>query len=93
MSDLAAKAAPPTRLDLAARYRRVAGGRLAILLALVLAIVCSLVLDLHAGPATLGFSDVVYGLLDPDTLSVRDRVVLWSVRLPDALIALAVGTG
>jgi len=54
-------------------------------------IVASLLLDLQAGPAALGLAEVFQGLLDPASLELRQRIILWEVRLPDALIALAVG--
>jgi len=58
---------------------------------LLLAIVCSLLLDVSAGPAQLGLADVFKGIIAPDSLSLRHRIILIDVRLPDALIALAVG--
>lgn len=51
----------------------------------------SLMLDLSAGPAGLALGDIVGGLLDPDSMDIRHRVILWQVRLPDALIAVVVG--
>jgi len=48
-------------------------------------------LDLMAGPAGLSAEQIVLGLFDPHGLELRHRIILWQVRLPDALIALAVG--
>lgn len=62
-----------------------------LLLAMAIALLCSFLLDLHAGPASLSFGDLLQGLINPDSLSPRYQVILWQVRLPDALIALAVG--
>lgn len=74
-----------SRFDGIRRRRRLLTGLL------LLATLASLVLDLQAGPAALDLGDVVAGLLDPDALELRQRIILWEVRLPDALIALAVG--
>jgi iron complex transport system permease protein len=54
-------------------------------------LVLAFLLDLRAGPAGLGFLEILDGLLDPDSLEPRHRVILWQVRLPDALIAVVVG--
>ena len=51
----------------------------------------SLLLDLSAGPAGLGIGDILGGIVDPESLDIRHRVILWQVRLPDALIAVVVG--
>ncbi|WPZ32363.1 iron ABC transporter permease [Thalassobaculum sp. OXR-137] len=65
--------------------------RTAVLAALSTALMLSLLLDLSAGPAGLGLWDIVVGILDPDSLDPRHRVILWQVRMPDALIAVVVG--
>lgn len=65
--------------------------RYMILLLLSAGLVLSLLLDLSAGPAGLGVFDILRGLLDPESLDPRHRVILWQVRMPDALIAVVVG--
>lgn len=62
---------------------------LALLLGAALLLVFAL--DLTAGPADLGLGQLLHGLVAPDSLGLRARVIVWDVRLPDALIALAVG--
>lgn len=62
-----------------------------LLVAMAIALLCSLLLDLHAGPASLSYAELLQGLINPDSLPPRYRVILWEVRLPDALIALSVG--
>lgn len=76
---------------LARGHARLIGRRRLILALLAATLVISLTLDLSAGPAGLSAADIVTGLLDPSSLSPRDRVVLWDIRLPDALIAVLVG--
>ncbi|WP_235914014.1 FecCD family ABC transporter permease [Curvivirga aplysinae] len=72
-------------------FLRLNGRRYLILAGLSIALLASLWLDLIAGPAGLSAGQILSGLLDPETLELRYRIILWDVRLPDALIALAVG--
>lgn len=76
---------------LAARYRRFAALRLWLLAAMALVLCATFVLDLATGPSGLPFADVVAGLLRPSGLPVEQRVILWEVRLPYAVMALLVG--
>jgi iron complex transport system permease protein len=77
--------------SLLARFGRITGRRRGVLFMLATGLAVSLCLDLLAGPAELDVRRVIAGLLDPESLSLRHRIILWEVRLPDALIALAVG--
>src|SRR5690606_15000540 len=72
-------------------FRRLALRRASVLLALVVGMVMTLLLDLQAGPANLTLQQIVQGIWNADSLELRHRIILWDVRLPDALIALAVG--
>ena len=74
-----------------ARLNRIRFRRQVILGLLALAAIASLGLDLQAGPAALELTDIFYGVMDPASLDLRQRIILWEVRLPDALIALSVG--
>ncbi|RKJ99117.1 FecCD family ABC transporter permease [Alicycliphilus denitrificans] len=76
---------------LAARYRRFAALRLWLLAAMAVVLCATLALDLATGPSGLPFADVVTGLLRPAGLPVEQRVILWEVRLPYAVMALLVG--
>ena len=51
----------------------------------------ALVLDVATGPSSLSFSTVVHGLFVPGALADGPRIILWDVRLPDALMAVVVG--
>ncbi|MBP5858411.1 iron ABC transporter permease [Marivibrio halodurans] len=73
------------------RFTRIKRRRVHLAFALALGLIAVFLLDLSAGPAALGLGDIVRGLFDPGSLELRDRIILWDVRLPDALIALAVG--
>ena len=81
-------AAAPT---LAARYRRFALRRLWLLAALTAVLLGALVLDVSTGPSALAFADVFAGLLHPAQLPLAQRVILWEVRLPYAVMAVLVG--
>lgn len=72
-------------------YKALTRRRYAALAALGAAIALVFLIDIAAGPADLGLGDVLRGLLDPETLDRRERVIVWDVRLPDALMALVVG--
>lgn len=83
--------AMPAEVSLARRYRRFSGARLAWIAALALALVSAFALDVATGPSAFAFGDVVRGLLRPDVLPIDQRVILWEVRLPQAVMALLVG--
>lgn len=78
-------------VSLGQQYRIIYRKRQLIILALFIGLLCSLVLDLLAGPADLSFITVLQGVFNPDSLNLRHRIILWDVRLPDALIAVSVG--
>ena len=77
--------------SLAARYRRFAALRLWLLAAMALVLCATLALDLATGPSGLPFADVMAGLLQPSAMPLEQRVILWEVRLPYAVMALLVG--
>ena len=67
------------------RRKRIMLGVFAILL------LASVLLDLALGPASYRIADVVRALLWPDTVPPQVRIVLWDIRMPVALMAVAVG--
>ncbi|WP_458237592.1 FecCD family ABC transporter permease [Pseudomonas sp. P5_A2_2] len=62
-----------------------------ILSGLVILLMCSVLLDLALGPASYSLSEVLGALFSPDSASPQVRVVMWDIRLPVALMAVAVG--
>ncbi len=78
-------------LPLAAGYGRIARRRAAILTGLAVALCLSVVADIVTGPSALSIAAVVGGLVDPASLGPGESVILWTVRLPYALMAVAVG--
>ena len=72
-------------------YRRLVLRKRLILAGLVALLSCSVLLDLALGPASYSFSEVLGALFSPDSASPQVRVVMWDIRLPVALMAVAVG--
>ncbi|WP_323118066.1 FecCD family ABC transporter permease [Burkholderia alba] len=81
--------AAPASLKL--RYRAVATRRLGALLLLAGVLAALIVADIATGPSPFAIRDIVAGLFYPDTLSLEQRVILWDVRLPYAIMAVLVG--
>lgn len=75
-----------TVLSLARGYRRFIIGRLATIAALALALVAAFVLDVATGPSGLRLADLLTAEHD-STLAV----ILWDIRLPQAVTAVLVG--
>ncbi|WP_223458055.1 FecCD family ABC transporter permease [Pseudomonas sp. A-R-26] len=72
-------------------YRRLVLRKRLILSGLVILLICSVLLDLALGPASYSLSEVLGALFSPDSASPQVRVVMWDIRLPVALMAVAVG--
>lgn len=73
-----------------AEYRRAAARRVTVLLGALLALVLGVLLDAATGPAFLPLSVVARAVLGyPSEASVH--AIVWSIRLPVALTAVAVG--
>jgi len=74
-----------------ARYRRITRQRTWLLAALAAALLASVAADVGTGPSGLPLATLVQGLLDPQALAPAERVILWNLRLPHALLAAAAG--
>ncbi|WP_207281990.1 iron ABC transporter permease [Pseudomonas sp. FW300-N2F2] len=72
-------------------YRRLVLRKRLILGGLTLLLICSVLLDLALGPARYSLDEVLGALFSPDSASPQVRVVMWDIRLPVALMAVAVG--
>ncbi|CAI8772350.1 iron ABC transporter permease [Pseudomonas sp. fls2-241-R2A-110] len=72
-------------------YRRLVLRKRLILAGLVILLLCSVLLDLALGPASYSLREVLGALFSPDSASPQVRVVMWDIRLPVALMAVAVG--
>ena len=72
-------------------YRARARRKILLLAGLAVLLALSLLFDLGLGPARYSPGEVVRAVLWPDSVSPQMRVVIWEVRLPIALMAVAVG--
>lgn len=79
------------RKPLAAQYRVIFMRRVMWLAVLGFALVVSVVLNVATGPSGMTVGDVILGLMDPAGLDQVQRVILWDVRLPFAMLAVVVG--
>jgi len=83
--------ANPALLAASHGYRRLLARRVCLLLVIGCALLGSVLLDLSTGSSGMGLGQLLQGLLHPQTLDVTDRVIIWNVRLPYALMAVLVG--
>lgn len=81
----------PAAVAALAGYRRIVRRRIVLIAALGAAMLASMLLDLTTGPSALRALDAILGLLAPGTLDRVTSVIVWEVRLPQALIAVLVG--
>ena len=51
----------------------------------------SFFVDMAVGPSMLNFNDVLKAVWSPDSVELSQRVIVWEVRMPYALMALLVG--
>ena len=75
----------------AASYRRLVRMRAGLLVGFAVVTILSLLIDLSTGPSSLSLLRVIEGLVSPKALAVGERVILWDVRLPYAMMAVFVG--
>ena len=74
-----------------ARYHALALRRQVLLAALVCLLCLSIVVDVSTGPADYSFATVVRAILIPSQADAQLNVIVWTIRMPSALMAVAVG--
>ncbi len=74
-----------------ASYARITRRRLYLLIVMFIALVLSVAIDILTGPSGLPLNTIIKGLFAPDSISQGEQVILWSIRLPYALMAIVVG--
>lgn len=87
MNTLTATSTPPLRHAYRAQSRR----KLLLLAGLALLLLLSFLADLSLGPASYSMGEVLRALLQPGQAPLQLHAVIWEVRLPIALMALAAG--
>lgn len=75
----------------AARYSGFVRNRQLIVAALVLVLIASFLADLSFGPSNLGPLDALKALFGLEGSTRVQNVIMWNVRLPQAVIAVLVG--
>ncbi|WP_369989540.1 FecCD family ABC transporter permease [Pseudomonas xanthosomatis] len=73
------------------RYRRLLWRRALLVAVLAALLLLSVLGDLASGASGMGLGQLLHGVFDPVTLSATERVIIWNVRLPYALMAVLVG--
>lgn len=95
MSDLPTPApavAPPDPVEaLQVAYAAMVRRRVVLLAVLAVAILVSLALDFSVGPSGLSPWHLLHILLHPEAAPPMERVIVWQIRLPYALMAVCVG--
>lgn len=72
-------------------YRLILRRRALLLCGLAVLALASLIVNVMVGTSTIDPSRLLHTLLDPDGAAAVDRVIVWTVRLPYAIAAIAVG--
>lgn len=73
------------------QYQRLLRRRLSLLAVLLAAIVACVLVDFTLGPSGLGLEALLHTLFHPQLADAGTRVIVWDIRLPYALMAVAVG--
>ena len=81
----------PVTATATADYRKRNAKRVKLVILGVLALLVVVSLDITIGPGNLPLADVLRTLADPRSASPRLAVIVWDLRLPIALMALAIG--
>lgn len=72
-------------------YRRLSRHRRLILGGLLLALLVSVFADVVLGPSGLSVPDALRAIVAPSTATPVEHAIVWDIRLPMALMAVAVG--
>jgi len=75
----------------ASNYRAILLRRSAWMVLLGVVICASIIMDFRLGPAGLSWQELTQTLFAPDAADPTTRVIVWDIRLPYALMAMAVG--
>jgi iron complex transport system permease protein len=82
---------PSCSAERAQRYGQMLQRRRLVVALLGVIVLVAFALDISIGPAGLGVEQTLNALLGLDGASRIERVILWSVRVPQALTAILVG--
>lgn len=79
------------QLTVVHNYKRIIAWRVFWLSILALGILVSLLLDLSMGSSGLTLTDLYRIIVDPESASKGQQIIVWGIRLPQALMAVLVG--
>jgi len=88
---LLSSSSPEDAADFATHWQRLRRQRLGLLAIILMVMGMTLILDLTTGPSALGIWDLTQLLINPETLTQAEKVILWNIRLPQALMAVIAG--
>ncbi|MEM9319448.1 MAG: iron ABC transporter permease [Pseudomonadota bacterium] len=72
-------------------YRRAIAKRIVIVVIATIALCTTILIDIVSGPYDASIGRVLHVILQPSVATVNENVVIWDLRLPVALMAVAVG--
>lgn len=89
--DVGQSAEASDEAERARRYHAMVRRRRTVIGVMTVMLAVALVVDIAVGPASLGLKRTVAALFGLEGAGATDGVILWSVRLPQALTAVLVG--
>lgn len=73
------------------QYKQITKRKSLILTVLLALLLGSVALDISLGPARYSIGEVISTLLHPGSSPIENKVIIWDIRLPVALMAVLVG--
>ncbi|MEP0963397.1 MAG: iron ABC transporter permease [Roseobacter sp.] len=81
----------PDATSLVQAYKRRSLKRVGLVVCAAALLACLVILDVITGPANLSFGRTLAVILDPSIATPKEQVIIWQLRLPVGLMAVAVG--
>lgn len=72
-------------------YKKLTGRKWMMVVASVVILVFFFILDIMTGASMMSMGEVVSALVAPDSVAPGMKVIVWSIRLPTAIMAVVVG--
>lgn len=72
-------------------YDDITRRKLICLIGVIGALIITFFIDIMTGPAWLTMNDVIQAIFRPDSSPLMGSIIVWDIRLPVALMAIAVG--
>ncbi|MDR5614819.1 MULTISPECIES: iron ABC transporter permease [unclassified Arsenophonus] len=78
-------------INIKAHYQYILKRRIILMMAIIMLIVLSLVIDFTLGPSGLSVAKLWQTFVSPASVDIGTQVIVWDIRLPYALMAVTVG--